>query len=385
MWALFMKLEVLQENLAHALSLCSRVLSTRPQIPILSHFLLLATQTGLEITASNSETTIVVTIGAKIDATGSFTVPGRTFQDLVASLPPGKILLELLDSQLKVKSANFTGKVNGTPASEFPSLTATQESKCIWQIDAAIFQDAVTKTVFSCATDESRAILTGVLFKRLDSGGLTLVATDGFRLSQIILNDLKIPEVDLGTVVIPAKTILELTRIFSEKMEDKKPPLLNISFLVNGQVLFVVGDIKIYSRIISGNFPNFEKIIPSESSIQITTSPEELSKAVKIASVFARESANIVRLTLDDSKLLISANAAQVGENETDIDVEVNKGSGQALQIAFNYRYILDFLNSLTKTSKITLDFTTALAAGVFHSQSDSNFLHLIMPVRVQT
>lgn len=377
-----MKLEVLQENLNRALSIVSRVITSRPQIPILSHVLLSVKDGIFTLTASNTETTIVVPVGAKIESEGSFTIPARTLLDLVASISPGKISLENVEGQLKIKSTGFTGKINGTAASEYPTLTATYDEKNSWDIGGSVLLQAINKTMFACATDESRAILTGVLFKPKKTG-LTLAATDGFRLSKMELDDLSFGENLLNTLVLPAKTLLELSKLLSEKTEDKAGKM-KIFFLDAGQVLFIVGEIKIYSRVISGNFPDFEKIIPTDSTIKVVTTAEELGKAVRLASIFARESANIVKLKLEDSKLVISANAAQVGENETDFDVDVQKGSGQELQIAFNYRYILDFLSSLGKENKITIDFTTSLAPGVFRAEGSKNFLHLIMPVRVQ-
>lgn len=381
-----MKIEILQENLTRALGIVSRVISTRPQIPILSHVLMVASDNQFNLTASNTETTIIVPIGAKIDIEGSFTLPARTFQDLVASLPAGKISLENTDSQIKIKSTNFTGKINGTSASEYPPLTPLFNTMPFWEINPQVVISAINKTLFSTATDESRALLTGVIFK-VQKGNLTLAATDGFRLSKYDL-----PEVSLGassnqSVVVPGKTLSELLKILTEKNESKSTgkSTIKIYFLDNNQILFTVEDIRIYSRLISGSFPDFEKIIPSESTLQIAVSSDELGKAVRLSSIFARESANIIKLSLFENKLKISANAAEVGENESEVDVEIKKGSGEQFQIAFNYRYILDFINSLGKDSKITIDFNTSLNPGIFRAHGEKNFLHLIMPVRVQT
>ena len=380
-----MKLDVLQENLTKALGTISHVISPRPQIPILSHVLMTATDNKFTLTASNTETTIIVPIGAKIETEGAFTLPAKTFQDLIASLPAEKIFIETTESQLKIKSSNFTGKINGTSAAEYPALTPGFSGSAFWEIDPTVLASAVNKSLFSTATDESRALLTGVLFK-VQKNGLTLAATDGFRLSKIDLPEIQFPRGPLESVVLPSKSLSEVSKLLSEKIEEKQEKnKIKICFLENNQVLFIIGDIKIYSRLISGTFPDFEKIIPSESNLQIVTRSEELAKAVKLASIFARESANIVKLKLEVNKLKISANAAEVGENESEIDIEVKKGIGTELQIAFNYRYILDFLNSLGKDTKITIDFNTSLTPGVFRSASDKNFLHLIMPVRVQT
>lgn len=378
-----MKLEALQENLTKALGVVSRIISTKPQIPILSHVLLLAKDNNFTLTASNTETTIIVPVGSKIEVEGSFTLPARTFQDLVASLPPGKISLESSESQVKIKSVNFSGKINGTPAAEFPVMTADFDNKTFWKIDSKILTQAVGKTLFSTATDESRALLTGVLFK-VQKNSLILAATDGFRLSRYEITEISIPAGQFENAILPAKSLSELSKLLTEK-EGTQNSNIKIHFLENNQVLFIVGETKIYSRLISGTFPDFEKIIPTESAIQIVVNSEELNKTIKTASIFARESANIVKLNLVGNKLKISANASEVGENESEIDVEVKKGNSEGLQIAFNYRYILDFLNSLGKDTKITVDFNTSLTPGVFRTPSDKNFLHLIMPVRVQS
>lgn len=378
-----MKLEILQENLIKILSVTARIISSRPQIPILSHVLLNAQNGTFEITASNTETTIIAPVGAKVESEGNFTVPARTFQDLVSSLPPEKISLETSDSQLKIKSVNFSGKINGTAASEYPSLTSPQSPKNNWRIDSLILSSIISKTLFACATDESRAILTGLLLKP-EKDSLIVAATDGFRLSRFEIKNLTLGDPIQSSVVIPAKSLVELFKLLSEKNEEKSVPV-NISFLDNGQVLFNFNEIRIYSRLIAGNFPEFEKIIPSESTIQLVVSIEELSKAVRLASIFARESANIVKLTIEGAKLKISANAVQVGENESDIDIDLKKDSGESFQIAFNYRYLLDFLGSLGKDNKISLEFTTPLAPGVFRLEGNLNYLHLIMPVRVQS
>lgn len=376
-----MKLELLQENLAKSLSVVSRIISSRPQIPILSHVLLTIDGNSFTLTASNTETTIVVPVGAKIESPGSFTLPARTFQDLVASLPAGKISLETVEGQMKIKAVSFTGKINGTAAQEYPSLTPQYADKPFWEIDPEILSTAISKTLFSCATDESRALLTGVLFKPGKSS-LTLAATDGFRLSRYDISNITLPETTTDSVVIPAKTLSEVSKLLSEQSNKTK---VKIFFLDNSQVLFLLGEVKIYSRLISGSFPDFEKIIPSSSEIKIVMTSEELSKAVKVSSIFARESANIIKLKLESKTLKVSANAAQVGEDESDTDIEVEKGSTDDFQIAFNYRYILDFLGSLGKDTKISIDFTTPLAPGVLRPVSDKNFLHLIMPVRVQS
>lgn len=378
-----MKLEILQENLSRGLNLVSRVLATRPQMAILSNILLRTKNGQLEITASNLETTVTTTIGAKIETQGEFTVPGRTILEVVSGLAAEKLSLELDEGSLLISGGKFKAKLAGTPASEFPKLTETATAGGLsWKFEKKTFLEAIGRTVFSAATDESRAVLTGVLFNA-GKGGLTLAATDGFRLSVVKLPFRSQEEVKF---ILPAKTLLEVSRILNEgKEKDTKEPEISLSVLSeSNQVIFDLGEVKIYSRLIAGSFPDYEKIIPPNSMIKITVISEELLKSIKLSAVFARDAANIVKLKIKNQKLKISANAAQVGENESEMDIQTEKGGEEEFAIAFNYRYLLDLLNSVNSL-EITAEFTGPLASGVFRLPKDENFLHLIMPVRVQS
>lgn len=370
-----MELEVLQENLNKGLSLVSRVLASRPQIVILSNILLRASSGRLEIVASNLETTIVVSIGAKVEVSGEFTVPGRTFLEVIGGLAAQKIALKLIDGSLSITGGKFKAKINGSPATEFPKLTPlSEDSKVSWELEKKSFTQSLNRIVFVAASDESRMVLTGVLFNS-SKDGLTLAATDGFRLSVI-----KLPvksETDTKFIV-SAKALVEVIRVSGES-ESIKLTYLSKS----NQVVFDFGEVQIYSRLISGNFPDYEKIIPPSSTTKIVVTVDELLKAIRLASVFARDSANIVKLKLVPGKLKISANAPQVGEQESEVDIQAEKGSDEEFTIAFNFHYLLDLLSSLGG-SEVTAEFTGPLASGVFRIPKDSNFLHLIMPVRVQ-
>lgn len=372
-----MEVEVLQENLNSALSTVGRVVSSHPQLPILSHILLEAKDGKLTLLASNSETTVRTTLGAKVTTEGQFTVPARTFQELISSLSPEKVVLQLTEGQLQVNSKNFKGKVNGTSASEYPALGLTASSTFSWTVPCATLQQAISRVCFAAATDESRVILTGVLLEVVGDS-LQLVAVDGFRLSLVKL-PLPPKGEQLERMVIPSRTLQEVAKLTSK--ED-----ITIDLLDDGQLRFTQGDCAIYSRLIAGNFPEFGKIIPTGFDSQIILEADSFARQLKSAGIFARDSANIVRLTLqvEEGKLQISANAAQVGENQTEIDVEFTKKPTEDLAIAFNYRYLLDLLNVSTKGQEVIGEFTNSTAAGVFRFKGEENFFHLIMPVRVQ-
>lgn len=368
-----MKLDILQENLKNAVSVVSRVLVTKPQMPILANILLETKDGQLVLTASNLETTVTLSVGAKIETSGAFTVPGRTLGEVTAGLAAEKITLVAEENNLLITGGKFKAKIAGLPAADFPKLTNINEKEVVsWEFSKLDFLKIINQVSFAAATDDSRAALTGILFKP-GTDGLVLAATDGFRLSVVSLP--KIKNENLESFLLPAKALLEIARIIGEKITLT---------LVSNQVIFNTGEIKIYCRCIAGKFPEFEKIIPANCSLKIVAASEELNKAVKLAAIFARDSANIVKLKIKNKKLVISANAPQTGENETEMEIEIEKGGGEEFSIAFNYRYLLDFLNN-TDSPEFTGEFNDSLSSGVFRLPSDPHFLHLIMPVRVQS
>lgn len=369
-----MKLDILQENLKNAVSVVSRVLVTKPQMPILANILLETKDGQLVLTVSNLETTVTLAIGAKIETPGTFTVPGRTLGEVMAGLTAEKITLTAEENNLLIAGGKFKAKIAGLPAADFPKLTNDNEKAAVavWEFSKTDFLKIINQVLFAAATDDSRASLTGIFFKP-GPDGLVLAATDGFRLSVVTLPKIKNKEVE--SFLLPAKALLEIARIIDEKITLT---------LVSHQVIFTTGEIKIYCRCIAGKFPEFEKIIPANSSLKIVAATEELNKAVKLAAIFARDSANIVKLKIQKSKLKIFANAPQTGENETELEIETEKGGDEEFSIAFNYRYLLDFLNN-TNSQEFTAEFNDPLSSGVFRLPSDPHFLHLIMPVRVQS
>ena len=378
-----MKLDLLQENLNHGLSLVTRILSNKPSMPILSNVLLQAKDSKLTLTASNLETSIITSIGAKISQEGEFTLPGKTLAEIISSLSAEKVTLELNEGSIDVKSTSFSAKINGIPEAEYPKIASpTKNDENLLEIDKGEFIKAVSQVNFSTAQDEGRAVLTGVLFS-FSKDGLTLAATDGFRLSVVRLAKVTKTKGDESSFIIPAKSLVEVSRILSEKTAEEKTNTIKI-YLLEGsnQVVFDLGETEIYSRLIAGTFPQFEKIIPTNSNIKLSLSAQEFSKAIRLASIFARESANIVKLKIENCKLKISANAPQVGENESDVEAKI-EGGAEDFSIAFNFHYLLDYLSCLSGL-EITVEFSGPTAPGVFHSVSDKDFLHIIMPVRVQ-
>lgn len=377
-----MKIIVLQENLARNLNLVGRVISSKSQLPILQNILISAQKGRIKLCATNLESSLSVWTGGKIEKEGEITVSAKLLTELVASLLPGKVTLySQEDSLLKAESVGFKSSLNCLSAADFPPL-ASISGKAQINWPANLFVLVCSSVVFSASIDEARPVLNGVLIKNKANKEVELVATDGYRLS--------IKTVSLGkqnlqeqVILIPARALLEAGRITQEARENqgetKKEVGLSI-FPDTSQAVFSWEDVELSTRLLDGQFPDYEKIIPQGFSTRIIFDKEELQRAVKIASVFARNTANIIKFKVQGSRLKVSANAPQVGEGECEISVEQE---GEDNEIAFNYRYVLDFLNS-TPSPKVEMQMTTPLNPAVFRPEKDNSYLHVIMPVRVQ-
>jgi DNA polymerase-3 subunit beta len=265
----------------------------------------------------------------------------------------------------------------------------------------------IQEVCFAAATDEGRPVLGGVLLV-LGEKEDVFVATDGFRLS---LKKRK-TERDSGSeerkLILPARTLTEISRIIGEKgvelgedgrvdlgkkagmskkgEKESAGSLLALVTKESNQVIFRYGQADIVSRLIDGQFPNFEKIIPTSFSTKAVFDKEDLQKAVKQASVFARDTANIVRFKVlpsspqKNSCLQVNAGTAQVGETKSEIEAEVE---GVENEIAFNLRFLLDLLNNVSY-DRLSLEMSGPLSPGVFRPAEDDSYLHIIMPVRLQ-
>jgi DNA polymerase III subunit beta len=371
-----MKLTVLQENLAKAVTQASRFASTRSQLPILGNILFKTTKTKLAVSSTNLEISVVSQIGAKIESEGEISIPSKVISELVSNLPKENIVLESDKEQLKITTSGFASKLLGMNASDFPKIPDSLNKP--FDLPKKELIEALSQVIFATSVDETRPILTGVLFI-LNKGSITLVATDGFRLSQkkIVLNTKK-NEPDNQKIVIPKGVLGEIGRSIEEVTEIK----LEIQEKEK-QAIFGLEDVILSSRLLEGDYPDFEKIIPKTSFITVRTDKEEMLRAVKLAAIFAREAANIVKFKFFKDSVKVLAESGSSGSQETDIEAKI-EGDIKDFEIAFNFRFLEEFLHSVIG-DEVKMEFTTPDKAGVFTDSSDPNYLHLIMPVKVQS
>ncbi len=367
-----MKFSCLSENLAQGLSMVSKAVSIKGSLPVLSHVLLKTEDGRIKLAATDLETGVVTWVGAKVEEEGGITVPARLLLELVVNLPPGKIEISTEKQVLTLSAPNAESRLNGLAAEEFPPLPEVG-GRTVFSLDPRVFSGAVSQVGFAAASEESRPILTGILVK--GSGkNLSLVGVDGFRLAE---RKLTLPE-DLAedlSIVIPARTLVEVARLSAHQEE----PIRAVLLPEENQILFELKGARITSRLLEGQFPDYEKIIPPSFTTRAKVVTDEFLKAVRLASIFARDSASIVRLHLDSTKpLTLSANTAEVGENKTEVEAAVE---GESLEIAFNSKYLTDVLSNL-QSEEVVFEASGPLNPGVIKPSPSSDYLHLIMPVR---
>ncbi|HZJ18341.1 MAG TPA: DNA polymerase III subunit beta [Patescibacteria group bacterium] len=368
-----MKATLLAENLQKKISFLNHAVSTRSQLPILSNILIETKKGKLKMSATDLEIGIITHVPANIEEEGSVTVPAKTFSELVANINEGKIELSLENKALVFKGPRVKAVFQTMPAEDFPKIYE-EKGEEVARIARGEIEKEFSRVVFSAAQDTGRPALSGVLLGQ-DVKDFTVVATDGYRLSLRRGLSAGGKKGESVSMLIPARVIREL---FSIKDEGEY-----VSVLVSNessQVIFSQGETILVGRLIEAEYPAYEKILPSSFSTLTTFGKAPLLNAVKICSVFARDTANIVKFSIEKEKIIVSANTPSVGENRVEIEA---KTEGEENEIAFNARYLLDFLGNIDDED-ILFEMTGPLNPGVFKIKGEPNFLHLIMPIRVQ-
>jgi DNA polymerase-3 subunit beta len=364
----------MQENLARGLSVVSRAVSTRSTLPVLANVLLKTEDGGLKLTATNLEIGITYWVPGRVDEDGSTTVPARLLTDYVNALHGGeRIDLELQPGEtLHVRSGRFESHLKGISAEEFPAIQTAGDQPTT-RIAQNVLRRALEETAFAAASDEARPILTGVL-ARFEDQTLTLAAADNYRIAVKTIPILD-PVADTS-VVIPARALEELKRILA----DVETPVELVLAQARNQVLFHLEAVDLVSRLIDGQFPNYQQVLPQSHTTRAVLDREELLRAVRPAALIAHESANIVKLQISangESAVTVSANA-EVGDHVGQVEADVE---GDGTTIAFNARYLADVLTNVD-AEQFALELNGPLSPGVFKPVGDERYVHVVMPVR---
>lgn len=359
-----------QENFAKALQTVGRMVGTRGTLPVLGNILLATDQGRLKVAATDLEVGIQTWIGGKVDHDGAITVPARLLIDFVSTNTDPTLHLSVKGTTLHLASDRYSANIKGLDAGEFPlipNLPKVNPTK----VRAADLREAITQTAFATAIDETRPVLTGVLMKSGDEQ-VTLAATDSYRLAE---RSIKVEgKAPTSQVIVPGRTLQELGRLLADQTEAVT------IYIAENQILFTVGETEFISRLIDGTFPDYRQIVPTEAKTTVVLDRAPFIQVMKMASYFARESANNVQFHVGEgAPVEVTAISPQLGDAVSRLPAEI---TGEGVEIAFNAKFILDAL-AIFPGEKVQLEFSGKERAGVLRPIDKRQYLYLIMPLRV--
>ena len=368
-----MKFQVAQSKLLAALKLSQSVTSTRTTLPILGNVLIKCNGSAVHMTTTDLDVALRCETAASIKKSGATTLPARRLLQIVGELPSGDINFDV-DSKdvVSIEHGNCFFKILGLPEQEFPPFPDFSNAK-VYSITQADLKNALTRVHYAMSTDETRYVLNGAYFL-FQENGLTIVSTDGRRLATVEI-PMSISANDARRVIVPSKAIFALLRLLDGtdnvevKLNDSQ-----VSFELNGRFLA--------SKLIEGNYPNYNQVIPKESPIRLTLNREALQKTIHRVALLTSEKSSSLRLSLEKNSLTISALTPEVGEAKETVDV---KYSGVAFSIGFNPAFILEPLKNLTE-DEVHLDLIDEMSPGVLRTDTadgQPKFLYVLMPMRL--
>ncbi|MEX0598260.1 MAG: DNA polymerase III subunit beta [Candidatus Paceibacterota bacterium] len=368
-----MKFTCLQENLLKGLNIARQSSSRATTLPVLQTFLLQGKQGSLTISSTNLEIGIRVHIRGKEDSEGAICIPQDTLLAYIRNLPQDKLNLNVDNDELTIEQGeDIQAQFKGIIAEDFPNLPEIEVENQI-VINSNALKQGLKSVYGSLPKNEFRPEISGVYLAKKDHQ-LIFVGTDGFRLSEKKFN-LDNLDGDNFSVIIPSKTVSEIIRVLDALEETD----VNIQF-GSSQIKIIADTVEIVSKLIDGNFPQYEGLIPQNFSTNFDCDSQELVQAIKLASVFSQNTVNDVKLNLEDDKNLnISSSDSQIGANKTKIPVNINGETG--LNITFNYNYLLDGIQ-LFKDGLIQFNLNDTDSPVILKSNDTPDFYYLIMPIR---
>src|SRR5213594_208476 len=372
-----MEITVSKFELLRELTATQGVVERKTTIPILSNYLFEAAGDKLSLTATDLDLSLRTACSAKVKKEGSCTIPARKLHDYVKLLPDSDITIKLLDNHwVSIRCGRSNTKMVGMARSNFPSLPVFPAAGVV-KIPAQVLRGMIARTGFAIANEESRYTLNGALMI-LKPESITMVATDGHRLAHVERNGEKFEGVsgELKTLV-PKKAMDEL-----RSLVDAADDVETIEFAKDESTLyFRIGPRLLTSRQLTGQFPNYEAVLPKDNSKSIPLRGEDLSAAISRVAQFADERSRAVRIKLEKGELKLSASSTESGESEDSLETNYN---GDPLTVGFNAQYVLDFLKAVG-AGEVKLELKDAQSAGQLRpaNSEDDKYRYIVMPMRI--
>jgi len=371
-----MELVVSKADLLRELQLFQGIVERKNTIPILANVLIDAEEDHLSLLATDLEVGLRSRCAASITTPGTITIPAKKLFEIVRSLPETDIRIESDEGAVKVAADRFSSRMQTLPKEDFPVLPEPDLSTKV-MLPRAELREMITKTQFAITAEDTRYFLNGALFV-IEPKGLLLVATDGHRLAMISAQRGKKTKKNSGTkeqVILPKKTLLELGRLMADGESE-------IGY-VKGEnhLFFSVGSRVLISRMIDGQFPAYEKVLPKDNDKKVVFERERLMSAVKRVALLSNERSRVVKFEIGKNSVQVVSNSPEIGEAREELLIDYE---GESVQICFNAQYVLDFLGAV-QTDTVELGFKDEMTQAIMRPEGmdDYNYQYVIMPMRV--
>jgi DNA polymerase-3 subunit beta len=365
-----MKIRCSQEDLSRAVHTAGRAVSSRTTMPILGNLLLETAKDGVRVAATDLELGIRTQIPAQVERGGMVTLPARLLGEIVNTLPSAPVDLRVEEgtSKAEILCERTSFEILGLPGVDFPRLPDT-DVEPVCKVGAEMLRGMIRQTIFAASSDETRPFLTGV-YLVAEGGEMRLVASDGGRLA---LRTARIATDGSMAAIVPSKTMHELVRLLVGRDEE-----IAIG-LVDNQVVVAREELRVVSRVISGQFPNYQQVIPTEFKQKVRVATERLYGAVRRVAITARDSATVVRFGSEGDVLRLQSNTPEVGSAQEEIEVT---SEGEPIQAAFNARYLMDAL-SVIEADAVSLNLTGPLSPAAVRPVGSEDYVYVLAPVRI--
>ena len=371
-------------ELLRELTAAQSVVERKTTIPILSNFLFEATGDRLTITATDLDQSLRTSCAAKVKKPGACTVPARKLYDYIRLLPEGEISIKLMDNHwVQIRAGRSNTKMVGMARANFPQVAEFPAQGAV-RIAAAALRGMVAKTIFAISAEESRYTLNGALLV-LKPESMAMVATDGHRLAHIE----RIGESLSGVsgekkTLIPRKALGELQSLLANGSATATEETDFVEFADDDTTLFfrMAGRV-LTSRKLTGQFPNYEAVLPRDNNKFVIVRSEDLMGALQRMAQFADERSGAIKLRLEQNELRISSSSTDAGESEDIIETPYNY---DPLMVGFNSAYLIDFLKAIGNTGEVRLEFKDSQSAGQMRPEDgneDQKYRYILMPMRI--
>ena len=373
-----MKFKINRDHFANGLAQVLNVVGSKATMPILSNVLIEAEKDQISLTTTNLDLGIRCKIKAEVKETGSVTLPVKRLATIVRELPSVDVTVDASPNhQVKLASGGSNFRIMGIGKEEFPPLPEFGDEKA-YSLEQAELATMLKSVAYAQSTDETRYILNGVYFNFKD-GKLSLVATDGRRLA-LVSKEMEVPTSSAGAIILPARTVGELLRLLDkgEKVKinfnDRRAAF---QIATDKESSGLVDSVYLYSKVVEGNYPNYQQVIPKETHQRIKLERELFLQCVHRAALVCSEKSNSVKIKLSSNLLEITAQSPDFGEAHESMAIGY---SGPELQVAFNPGFVMDPLRALTK-DEVFFEVKDEVSPGVFKTLE--SFICVIMPVRL--